>query len=102
MKNFKKWYRLKNVVSDWKTFRLMSEEGLREELLFYWKMLGSDPLYVSDKAEQDAKAQQLSKFAVSENAQILSEMDSADVLHLSEREMKAIKFKGKSFNKNVM
>ena len=59
---------------------------LRDELLSYWHTLIKCPLYVTDKAEMEAS--NASRMQISENQRILSELDSASALHLTEKEIK--------------
>jgi hypothetical protein len=81
-------------------FCLLLQEGLREELLFYWKTLTSEPLYVTDAAANEAL--QTSKITLSENARIISELDTADAMHLTEKEMKHLKFKDRVKNFDIV
>lgn len=52
----------------------------------YWYTLTHTPLYVTDRAEQEAN--NANRIQISDNQRILSEIDSASALHLNEKEIK--------------
>lgn len=86
LKICRKWFTLKNNLSDLKTFELMCGGHLREELLLYWFTLTKGPLYVSDKAEMEANS--ANRQQITEHMKILSLLDSAGELNLSEKEVR--------------
>jgi hypothetical protein len=88
----RKWYPLKDCVSDLATFHIMSQSSMRIELIRYWNLLTFGPLYVSDQAEQDDIIARQHK---TENQFIISELDTSKALNLNEKEAKKQKLKGK-------
>jgi hypothetical protein len=86
LKICRRWFSLRSVLADLKTFNIMSQGELRDELLSYWHTLIRCPLYVTDKAETEAN--NASRMQISDNQRILSELDSASALHLTEKEIK--------------
>lgn len=55
-------------------------------MLSYWYTLTHSPLYVTDRAEQEAN--NANRMQISDNQKILSEIDSASALHLNDKEIK--------------
>ena len=91
----KKWTSLKDIVSDLRTFELMYVGGLKDELLSYWYKLSQGPLFISDKSEQEAVSLQGHRDQLNDNANILSLIDSANVLNLTEKAVRKLFLKGK-------
>ena len=86
LKICRRWHSLRNILSDLKTFNIMAQGHLRDELLNYWMTLTHQPLYTTDQAEQDAN--NASRVQLTENMKILSELDSAAALHLNAKDIK--------------
>jgi hypothetical protein len=105
----RKWYILKDTLTDLKTFELMYGSDLKDELMTYWLTLTEGPLHVSDEAAKTAVQvsqakpasarvragtaggprggpQPLLKGDHADRQRILSELDSAAALGLSEKE----------------
>jgi hypothetical protein len=100
----RKWYILKDTLTDLKTFELMFGSDLKEELMTYWITLSEGPLYVTDEAAKAAWLTAQTKPASArisgvrggplpllkgdhaDRQRILSELDSAAALGLSEKE----------------
>ena len=86
LKICRRWHSLRNVLSDLRTFNIMAQGHLRDELLNYWMLLTHAPLYTTDQAEQDASS--ANRVQLNDNMRILSEIDSATALHLTPKEIK--------------
>lgn len=86
LKICRRWYSLRNVLSDLRTFNIMAQGHLRNELLSYWMLLTHAPLYTTDQAEHDAN--NANRVQLNENMRILSEIDSAAALHLNAKDIK--------------
>lgn len=78
----RKWYHLKDALTDLASFEMMFSGELKEELMQYWLVLTEGPLFVSDEAQKDGISKQLQ----SDNSNILSELDVAAARGLSEKE----------------
>lgn len=57
------------------------------ELLGYWYTLTHSPLFVTDAAAEEANSGD-NRSALSENQRVLSELDSAAALHLTQKDIK--------------
>lgn len=86
LKICRRWHSLRNVLSDLRTFNIMAQGHLRDELLNYWMLLTHAPLYTTDQAEQDAN--NANRVQLNDNMRILSELDSATALHLNAKDIK--------------
>lgn len=78
----RKWYILKDALTDLASFEMMFNGELKEELMQYWLVLTEGPLFVSDEAQKDGISRQLA----SDNSNILTELDVAAARGLSEKE----------------
>jgi hypothetical protein len=63
----RKWYTLKDTLTDLKTFELMFSSDLKHELMDYWIILSEGPLFLTSEAAKAAQAM-LSKLAMGERS----------------------------------
>lgn len=102
----RKWYALRDAMADLRTFEMMyglrgdGDDGLKSEFMSYWLTLTEGPLFTTDaaaKAYIGAGKQQLVKGNSSidnpEQTRILSEIDTAAALGLTEKESRKMLLK---------
>ena len=96
----RKWYALKDTLTDLKTFELMYGSDLKDELMAYWITLTEGPLFVTAEAQKLAANIEQARASNQNNrgpppllhgdqvesVRVLSELDSAAALGLSEKE----------------
>ncbi len=98
----RKWYALKDTLTDLKTFELMYGSDLKDELMAYWITLTEGPLFVTDEAQKLAASIAQARTITgpgrgrppptllqgdhAEKTRLLSELDAAAALGLSEKE----------------
>lgn len=80
----RKWYSLKDTLTDLVSFEMMFNGELRGELMNYWLVLTEGPLFISDEAQKEG----ISKQMMSDATNMLSELDIAAAKGLSEKEAK--------------
>ena len=73
------------------TFDLMYTGGLRNELLGYWLTLSMGPLYLSDPAHR--MYVQSSRYQMTEGQRLLSDLDTAASIGLTEKEARKLLMK---------
>uniref|UniRef100_A0A7S1UER0 Uncharacterized protein n=1 Tax=Phaeomonas parva TaxID=124430 RepID=A0A7S1UER0_9STRA len=107
----RKWTALKDCISDLRTFELMtSATTLKTELLEYWKMLTTGPLWISEEegchaAKRIVDNQALQKLTLGPEVAsagqgeaatvLLAELDAASVKGLTEHKIKQERLRGK-------
>lgn len=122
----RKWYALRDTLSDLSAFDLMFKGDLREELIRYWTLLTFGPLYVSDDAQQVlyslcigglvlyvflecysdhfciltvfrsySQEETNARLHKTETQLILSDLDTAVVLNLNEKQTRKQRLRGK-------
>lgn len=79
---------LKNTIGDLRTFDLMYSGGLRDELLGYWLDLSIGPLFVSDSSYRAYITS--ARYQLPEQQRLLSDLDNAYSMGLTEKEAKKL------------
>ena len=82
---------LRNTIGDLRTFDLMFSGGLRDELLGYWLILNVGPLFISDAAYKVYTTS--ARANMNESMQLLSDLDTANAIGLTEKEAKKLLMK---------